>query len=143
MFIILTQIVAIAAGICDGLKLGSNTKSAIIRIGLLEMKKFAKMFYDNVKDETFFESCGIADLITTCLGGRNRMVAEQVVLTGKTFQELEVQLLNGQKLQGLSTAFEVNEILNQKGIVHEFPLFNAVYEICYLKRECKTLLHRL
>ena len=95
------------------------------------MKKFSQTFYDGVKDETYFESCGIADLITTCFGGRNRKVAEARVLTGKSFDQLEVELLNGQKLQGASTAKEIHDILLEKHLLHEYPLFTTVYRICY------------
>lgn len=97
----------------------------------MEMRKFAKAFYEGVKDETFFESCGVADLITTCYGGRNRKVAEARVLTGKSFEVLEVELLNGQKLQGAGTAKEVHMILKEKHMIHEYPLFTTVYRICY------------
>ncbi|KAJ1339004.1 glycerol-3-phosphate dehydrogenase (NAD(+)) [Batrachochytrium salamandrivorans] len=127
----LKNVVAIAAGLVDGLKSGENTKAAIIRIGLMEMKRFSKTFYQGTKDETFFESCGIADVITTCFGGRNRRVAEARVLTGKSFEVLETELLNGQKLQGSLTSKDVHDILVIKGLVSEFPLFTTVYRICY------------
>ncbi|KAI8850142.1 NAD-dependent glycerol-3-phosphate dehydrogenase C-terminus-domain-containing protein, partial [Chytridium lagenaria] len=127
----LKNIVGVAAGLVDGLKYGDNTKAAIMRIGMMEMRKFAKSFYKSVKDETFFESCGVADVITTCLGGRNRGLAAAHVTTGKSFTELEAELLNGQKLQGPQTSKEVYEILKAKGCTEEYPLFTQVYRICW------------
>jgi len=129
----LKNIVAIGAGFCDGLGYGGNTKAAIIRIGLKEMKKFANMFYDGIDDDTFLESCGVADLITTCFGGRNRKCAEAFAKHGKSksLDEIEAELLGGQKLQGTLTAKEVNHVLKMKGLEHEFPFFTAVYKISY------------
>ncbi|XP_053568997.1 glycerol-3-phosphate dehydrogenase 1-like protein [Bombina bombina] len=128
----LKNIVAVGAGFCDGLNCGDNTKAAVIRLGLMEMIAFAKIFCKGpVSSATFMESCGVADLITTCYGGRNRKVSEAFVKTGKSIEQLEQEMLNGQKLQGPQTSAEVYRILHQKGMVDKFPLFTAVYRICY------------
>ncbi len=67
-----------------------------MRQGLGEMRVLAERIYPTVRDLTFFESCGVADLIATCYGGRNRLVAESYVEYYnkgiiKTFEELEVR----------------------------------------------------
>ena len=122
--------VEVGTGICDELNFGSNTKAAVIRIGMMEMLKFAQSFYKGVEMATFLQSCGVADLITTCYGG-NRKVAEAMVRTGKSTDVLEVEMLNGQKLQGPQCAKEVHVLLKEKGMEKDFPLFTAVYQICY------------
>lgn len=126
----LKNVVATAAGFIDGLGFGDNTKAAVIRLGLMEMIKFCEVFYPGSKLETFFESCGIADLITTCYGGRNRRVAEAFAKTGKPIETLEQEMLQGQKLQGPPTAAEVNHMLKSKKMEERFPLFTAVHKIC-------------
>ncbi|XP_059160819.1 glycerol-3-phosphate dehydrogenase [NAD(+)], cytoplasmic-like isoform X2 [Physella acuta] len=126
----LKNIVATAAGFTDGLGFKDNTKAAVIRLGLMEMIKFCEVFYPGSKLETFFESCGIADLITTCYGGRNRRVAEAFAKTGKSIEQLEQEMLDGQKLQGPPTAFEVNYMLKSKNMEDRFPLFTVVHKIC-------------
>ncbi|KAG5211965.1 hypothetical protein MJG53_004576 [Ovis ammon polii x Ovis aries] len=114
----LKNIVAVGAGFCDGLGFGDNTKAAVIRLGLMEMIAFAKLFCSgSVSSATFLESCGVADLITTCYGGRNRKVAEAFARTGKSIEQLEKEMLNGQKLQGPLTARELHGILQHKGMV--------------------------
>ncbi|XP_066543483.1 glycerol-3-phosphate dehydrogenase [NAD(+)], cytoplasmic [Amia ocellicauda] len=128
----LKNIVAVGAGFCDGLGFGDNTKAAVIRLGLMEMVAFAKLFCKgSVTSATFLESCGVADLITTCYGGRNRKVAEAFVKTSKSIEELEKEMLNGQKLQGPQTSAEVYKILKQRDMTDKFPLFTAVYQICF------------
>lgn len=131
----LKNIVAIGAGIVDGLGLGNNTKAAIMRIGLGEMRRLAQECFPSVQNETFFESAGVADLITTCFGGRNRKCAEayargQVDGSPKTWQELETELLGGQKLQGVLTSHEVQEVLKSRNLEAKFPLFTTINRIC-------------
>ncbi|GAA6000638.1 glycerol-3-phosphate dehydrogenase family protein [Rhodotorula paludigena] len=130
----LKNVVALGAGFVDGLKMGGNTKAAIIRIGLLEMSAFTQEFFPSSSPHTFsHHSAGVADLITTSFGGRNRKCAEAFVTSGKTFDELEAELLNGQRLQGVITAEEIYSFLEARGRLEGYPLFAKVYKIC--KRE--------
>ncbi|KAJ0255147.1 Glycerol-3-phosphate dehydrogenase [Hirschfeldia incana] len=139
----LKNVVAIAAGFVDGLEMGNNTKAAIMRIGLREMRALSKLLFPSVKDSTFFESCGVADVITTCLGGRNRRVAEAFAQSGgkRSFDELEAEMLQGQKLQGVSTAREVYEVLNHCGWLEMFPLFSTVHQICTGRLKPEAIVH--
>ncbi|XP_007493894.2 glycerol-3-phosphate dehydrogenase [NAD(+)], cytoplasmic-like, partial [Monodelphis domestica] len=137
----LKNVVALGAGFIDGLGHGGNTKATVIRLGLMEMISFAKIFCKKpVELTTFLESCGIADLVTTCYGGRSRKAAEAFVHTGKTFEELEIEILNGQKLQGPPTAKEIYNILKNKDLTDKFPLFVCIYEICCEGKAVKELI---
>lgn len=127
----LKNVVALAAGWVDGLGWGDNAKAAVMRVGILEEVKFGKMFFaDSCKTETFTEeSAGMADVVTSCMGGRNFRCAKMSVERGMSIEKVEEMELNGQKLQGTSTAYEVNSFLKSKGREDEFPLFTAVYNI--------------
>mmetsp|Transcript_31237 Transcript_31237/g.73046 ORF Transcript_31237/g.73046 Transcript_31237/m.73046 type:complete len:400 (+) Transcript_31237:65-1264(+) len=129
----LKNVVALGAGFSDGMKLGENCKAAILRIGFEEMRRFIQTRYPEVTDATFFASCGIADLITTSYGGRNHKVAEAYVLAEgrKTIDQLEVEMLNGQKLQGTLTCKEIHVILEREGQVAQYPLFASIYRIAF------------
>jgi glycerol-3-phosphate dehydrogenase (NAD+) len=125
----LKNIVALAAGFVDGRGWGDNAKAAVMRVGLLEMVKFGKEFFgQTVHTGTFTEeSCGVADLITSCSGGRNHKCAKISVKEGIPIDEVERRELNGQKLQGTSTAKEVNSFLKARGLEKDYPLFTGVY----------------
>jgi len=129
----LKNVVALGAGFCDGLGLGGNTKAAIIRVGLGETIQFCKMFYGGIKDQTFLESCGVADLVTTCFGGRNRKCAEAFAKAGgkSGWDKIEKEMLNGQKLQGTITAQDVAKVLRKKGVAHKFPLLSKIHQIAF------------
>lgn len=140
----LKNVVALAVGFVEGLGWGDNAKSAIMRVGLLETIKFSEMFFPESKASTFTaESAGVADLITTCSGGRNVKVGRYMAQTGASAEVAEKKLLNGQSSQGIVTAKEVHELLENTDKLDEFPLFEATYQIIYGSESIENLPHLL
>lgn len=137
----LKNVVALGAGFVDGMGMGSNTKSAVIRMGMAEIIYLAQeIFGPSVQSSTFWESCGIADLITTCFSGRNRKCAEEFARTGDSWDAIEAKMLNGQKLQGTLTTLEVYELLHALGRTQDFPFFTKIHEICFQGAPVQSLL---
>lgn len=136
----LKNIVALAVGFVEGLGWGDNAKAAVMRVGLLEIIKFSETFFPESKASTFTkESAGVADLITTCSGGRNVKVGRYMAETGELAQDAEKKLLNGQSSQGIITSKEVHELLTNVGKLKEFPLFEATYQIIYGSESIENL----
>jgi glycerol-3-phosphate dehydrogenase (NAD+) len=137
----LKNVVALGAGFSDGMGCGGNTKAAIVRIGLHEMKEFIRHFYPNVRDETFLESCGIADLFTTCVGGRNRKCAEAFAKTNgkRPWADIEAELLGGQKLQGTLTAEEIWPVMVSNSLCERLPLLTSICQIALHGRDVSSL----
>lgn len=128
----LKNVTAMAAGFVEGLGWGDNAKAAVMRIGLCETIQFAQYFFDDVNTSTFTnESAGVADLITTCSGGRNVRVGRYMAQNKVSAFEAEAKLLNGQSCQGMHTCKEVYEFLSNMGKINDFPLFYATYRIIY------------
>jgi glycerol-3-phosphate dehydrogenase (NAD+) len=149
----LKNIVAIAAGLVDGLGFGNNTKATVVRTGLMEMIKFGS--YERLghlsEQDTFFGPAGLADLITTCFGGRNRMFGEALgrmwindpdKARSVDLAALEARLLGGQKVQGAHTAQEVFAVLQDYDLVNEFPVFKSVYQVCFEKKDPREVYRR-
>jgi glycerol-3-phosphate dehydrogenase (NAD+) len=131
----LKNIVAVAAGFVDGMGWGDNAKAAVMRVGLMEMVRFGEQFFGaTFQSRTFTEeSAGVADLITSCAGGRNHRCAKLSVERKQPIEEVERQELNGQKLQGTLTCSEINKFLENQGCEDNYPLFTAVQRMfCHL-----------
>lgn len=147
----LKNVVALGAGFVDGLEMGGNAKAALLRVGLLEMRAFCARFFTGVAPDTFLESCGVADLVTTCYGGRNRRCAEAFARAcaggrGKgsaacaaRWGEIERAMLSGQKLQGTLAAQEVYALLERRGLLDSFPLFRTIYEIAFTEKPVERI----
>jgi len=83
----LKNVIAIAAGICDGLELGDNAKAALLTRGMVEMARFGVA--NGAQSATFFGLAGFGDLVTTCCSkhSRNRAVGEAIG-RGKTLEQV-------------------------------------------------------
>lgn len=150
----LKNIVAVASGFVDGLYgegQGNNSKAAVMRLGMQEIRRFCALFDPStIQEETFWASCGLADMITSCYGGRNRkfgdaFIREKLAAANNpsvqasiTIEGLENKLLNGQKLQGPATALKVYHYLTAQNLTQDYPLFNTVYRICYENHSIDT-----
>lgn len=138
------NVIGVGAGLVDGLGFGDNTKAAVFRLGLKEMIEFIKLFLNTQNidieedfDDFFFESCGIADLISTCQGGRNRLLGEAIIkslkkrgMVGVDIRMLEKEILRGQSFQGPILAREIYLFLRRRGLIARFPLLVGVHRVC-------------
>lgn len=126
----LKNVIALGAGLVEGAGWGDNAKAAVMRRGLIEMSQFAADYFPSFRPETISTtSAGVADLITSCAGGRNLKVGREFARSGKSIKQIEADLLNGQSAQGLVTAEEVYELLTKQNRLEEFPLMVTIYDI--------------
>lgn len=129
------NIIAIAAGIIDGLAAGNNAKAALVTRGLVEISRLGVAM--GAMPETFHGLAGLGDLITTCVSphGRNRTVGERI---GKG-QKLEQVLASMDSVaEGVPTTRSVRELARRHDV--EMPITEAVYSVLF---EDKDVLHAL
>lgn len=138
----LKNVVALAGGMCEGMGQGTNTKAAILRLGVEEMKTFIMLFFGGLLADTLYDSAGYADVITTVFGGRNARVATEFVRQGgkKDWNELEKEMLGGQKLQGPATLELVAQVIRENKVEHLFPLFMATHAVAFENAKPQTIL---
>jgi glycerol-3-phosphate dehydrogenase (NAD(P)+) len=129
------NVVAIAAGILDGLAAGNNAKAALVTRGLVEISRLGAAM--GAQPTTFAGLAGLGDLITTCVSpeGRNRTVGEKI---GKG-QKLEKILSEMDSVaEGVPTTQSVMQLARRHGV--EMPITEAVYSVLF---EGKDAIHAL
>ena len=123
------NVIAIAAGIADGLAFGANTRAALITRGLTEMVRFGMAL--GGKQETFMGLTGLGDLMLTCTDdlSRNRRFGYKLA-KGLTLQQAQTEI--GQVVEGVLTAHEVNRLAQKLDI--DMPIVAHVHKV--LNNEC-------
>jgi len=134
----LKNIIAIAAGICDGLKFGMNARAALITRGLAEITRLGiKM---GAEPATFYGLSGMGDLVLTCTGdlSRNRTVGLKL---GKG--QLLDQILDEMSMvaEGVKTTKSVYHLAKEQHV--EMPILEQVYRILYEDKDCRTAVNDL
>ncbi|TAL70068.1 MAG: NAD(P)H-dependent glycerol-3-phosphate dehydrogenase [Bacteroidetes bacterium] len=122
----LKNVIAIAAGIIDGLGLGDNTKAALITRGLAEITRLGVAIGANTI--TFSGLSGLGDLFVTCNSklSRNRFVGEQIGL-GKNLKDIQKSMeMVAEGIQTTESAY----FLAKKHIV-EVPIIEQMYQILF------------
>lgn len=135
----LKNIVSMAYGFAEGLGYCTNTKVAVLRNGLAEIRKFFKFFYPMATSESLFQSSGIGDLLVSCMSGRNYRCAKLMAEKKMCLEDAE-KTMGATKLQGPNTAFVVYNHLKRLKRVEDFSLMSMVYKICYEKETCDAIL---
>ncbi len=120
------NVLAIAAGMSDGLGFGANTRIALITRGLVELTRLGSAL--GAKRETFMGLACMGDLVLTCTDNlsRNRRMG-LALASGKSIEEAQQEIQ--QVVEGVLAAEAVKEVADNLGI--EMPICQQVYEILY------------
>jgi len=120
------NIIAVAAGVADGLRMGDNTKALLITRSLNEMARFGSAM--GAELVTFGGMAGIGDLMATCFSplSRNHQVGERLA-QGQTLDEIIASMV--MVAEGVKTTRAVHAYCKQRGL--ELPIVSAVHQLLY------------
>jgi len=120
----LKNVMAIAAGMADGMQLGDNAKAALITRGLAELTRLGVAL--GGQPLTFSGLAGVGDLVATCMSqhSRNRHVGEQLG-KGRTVQEVIAEM--NMVAEGVKTSRAVLDLANERGV--EMPIAEQVVAV--------------
>ena len=132
------NVIAIAAGISDGMGFGVNTKSSMLVRGIVEIARLGTAM--GAKQETFYGISGLGDLVTTCVSvhGRNRWFGEEI---GKGKKPDQVLKSTEMVVEGVGTAESCHELCKKYNI--EMPIAEEIYAIIYKGKDPKAAVRDL
>ena len=132
------NVIAIAAGVIDGLGLGLNTRAALITRGLVEIRRLGLAM--GAQPRTFTGLAGVGDLILTCTGdlSRNHTIGKQIG-EGKKLKDLLAEM--HMVAEGVKTARSVYNLSRERDV--DMPISHAVYHVLYDDMDPKTALFQL
>jgi len=132
------NIIAIAAGIIDGIGAGDNAKAALLTRGLAEITRLGLAM--GARQQTFAGLTGLGDLVTTCISpkGRNRSFGERVG-KGQTVQQ--AQRATESVVEGIATCESVVALAGRFNV--EMPITQAVYEVLFEDKPVQTAIANL
>ncbi len=122
----LKNVIAIAAGICDGLGYGDNAKAALMTRGIVEMTRFG--VHCRAMEKTFAGLAGLGDLMTTCFSphGRNRTVGMRLG-QGESLSQILASMVA--VAEGVNTSRSVCDLARKIGI--EMPITQQVFRVLF------------
>jgi glycerol-3-phosphate dehydrogenase (NAD(P)+) len=125
----LKNVIALAAGMSDGLRLGDNAKASIVTRGLVEVVRVGLEL--GGRRETLYGLAGLGDLIATCSsrGSRNHSAGERIA-AGATPAELK---RDGLTAEGIPTVQAVHAFASEQGL--ELPIATEVYRVVFEGKE--------
>ena len=132
------NVLAIAAGIADGLGFGANTRAALITRGLAEMMRLGKKL--GGETETFMGLAGMGDLVLTCTDNQSRNRRFGLALAEGMNPDDALASI-GQVVEGIQTANEVNRLAERHDI--DMPITKQVYRVLYENLEPKLAVQEL
>jgi len=132
------NVIAIAAGIIDGVGAGDNAKAALLSRGLAEIARLGLAC--GARPETFAGLAGLGDLVTTCISpkGRNRSFGERIGRGQTTEQALAA---TESVIEGVTTCESVVALARKKGV--EMPIAEAVYQVIFEHKPVRQAIHDL
>ena len=135
----LKNVFALAAGVCDGMGFGDNTKAALMTRGIVEMARLGAAL--GGRPETFSGLSGVGDLIVTCMSrhSRNRHVGEELG-AGRTLEEIEAEM-HGQVAEGVFTAKSAHALARKIGV--ETPIIDQIYLALYEEKNPREAVREL